>query len=143
MAAANRGARDARALSIGLSIRPAVRGAREPVDRPAAELPLFFIRKVMFVATHFAFVALPGGFGTLDELFECLTLIQTRKISYYPVLLVGRDYWSPLVDWLRDRVLAGGKISEQDLELFQIVEGPDEVVAAVQSAAIQQRERRR
>jgi uncharacterized protein (TIGR00730 family) len=141
MAAANRGARDARALSIGLSIDlPFEEHENQWIDLPL-NFHYFFTRKVMFVRYSLAFVALPGGFGTMDELFECLTLIQTRKISYYPILLVDRDYWTPLVDWLRDKVLGEGKISPPDLELFQVVEGPDEVVAAVQAAAIQQRRR--
>jgi uncharacterized protein (TIGR00730 family) len=143
MAAANRGARDADALSIGLSIDlPFEEHENQWIDLPL-NFHYFFTRKVMFVRYSLAFVALPGGFGTLDELFECLTLIQTRKVSYYPILLVGRSYWSPLVDWLREQVLAEGKISERDLELFQVVDDPDEVVAAVQAAAIQQRQRSR
>ena len=141
MAAANRGAREAGALSIGLSIDPPF----EEHENQWIDLPLnfhyFFTRKVMFVRYSLAFVALPGGFGTLDELFECLTLIQTRKISYYPVLLVGRDYWTPLVEWLRDHVLAEGKISPKDLDLFKVVDGADEVLAAVNAAEIQQRAR--
>jgi uncharacterized protein (TIGR00730 family) len=141
MAAANRGARDAGALSIGLSIDlPFEEHENQWIDLPL-NFHYFFTRKVMFVRYSLAFVALPGGFGTMDELFECLTLIQTRKVSYYPILLVDRDYWTPLVDWLRDKVLAEGKISAPDLELFQVVEGPDEVVAAVRAAAIQQRRR--
>jgi uncharacterized protein (TIGR00730 family) len=143
MEAANRGAKDADALSIGLSIDLPF----EERENPYVDLPLrfhyFFTRKVMFVRYSLAFVALPGGFGTLDELFECLTLIQTRKVRHFPILLVDHDYWSPLVDWLREKVLAEGKISPPDLDLFQLVEGPDEVVAAVQAAAVQQRRRSR
>ena len=141
MAAANRGARDAGALSIGLSIDlPFEEHENQWIDLPL-NFHYFFTRKVMFVRYSLAFVALPGGFGTLDELFECLTLIQTRKIQNYPVLLVSSDYWTPLVAWLRDRVLAEGKISLPDLDLFRVVDDPDEVVAAVKAAEIQQRAR--
>ena len=141
MAAANRGARDSGALSIGLSIDlPFEEHSNRWIDLPL-NFHYFFTRKVMFVRYSLAFVALPGGFGTLDELFECLTLIQTRKIQNYPVLLVGREYWGPLHDWLRDRLLAEGKISAPDLDLFKVVDGPDEVLAAVKAAEIQQRAR--
>jgi hypothetical protein len=141
MAAANRGAHDAGALSIGLSIDlPFEEHENQWIDLPL-NFHYFFTRKVMFVRYSLAFVALPGGFGTLDELFECLTLIQTRKIHNYPVLLVGREYWTPLVEWLRDHVLAGGKISPPDLDLFHVVDSSDEVVAAVKAAEVQQRAR--
>jgi uncharacterized protein (TIGR00730 family) len=143
MAAANRGAHDAGALSIGLSIDlPFEEHENQWIDLPL-NFHYFFTRKVMFVRYSLAFVALPGGFGTLDELFECLTLIQTRKIHHFPIVLVDRDYWTPLVDWLRDKVLAEGKISPPDLDIFQVVDRPEEVVAAVQAAAVQQRRRSR
>jgi uncharacterized protein (TIGR00730 family) len=142
MEAANRGAREAGALSIGLAIDLPF----EDVANGYLDLPLrfhyFFTRKVMFVRYASAFVVFPGGFGTLDELFEALTLIQTRKILSFPLVLVGSRYWSPLVGWLRDTVAAEGKISPDDLDLIAIADDADEVLAIV-TAATERREARR
>src|ERR671937_3210038 len=111
MEAANRGARDSGALSIGLNIDlPFEIGINRYVDLPL-QFHYFFTRKVMFVRYASAFVVFPGGFGTLDELFEALTLIQTGRIIHFPVLLVGRDYWGGLLGWLEERVGGEGKIS--------------------------------
>jgi uncharacterized protein (TIGR00730 family) len=126
MAAANEGARDVGALSIGLAIDLPFEEPENPyIDRPL-HFHYFFTRKVMFVRYASAFVVFPGGFGTLDELFEALTLIQTRKIRGFPLVLVGSDYWTPLIGWLRDHVLKAGKISATDLDLFAIVDETDE-----------------
>ena len=95
----------------------------------------FFARKTMFVKYAQAFVVLPGGFGTLDELFEALILVQTSKVTSFPVVLLGHDYWGGLVDWLRATVLPGGKIAERDLDLFTVTDDPDEAVRIVQSAS--------
>ena len=92
----------------------------------------FFVRKVMFVKYAEGFCVFPGGFGTLDELFEALTLIQTGKVQHFPVALYGHGYWDGLIGWLRDTVLAEGNISPDDLDLFQICETPDEMVAFIQ-----------
>ena len=128
MEAANLGAQQAGAPSVGLSIDlPFEQGENRYVDLPI-EFHYFFTRKVMFVRYAGAFVVFPGGFGTLDELFEALTLIQTRKIRHFPVVLVGSDYWGGLVDWLRERVLAEGKISPSDHTLIHVTDDPDEVV---------------
>jgi uncharacterized protein (TIGR00730 family) len=138
MEAANRGARDAGARSIGLTIDLP---AQEPVNRYVdlrLDFHYFFARKVMFVRYSGAFVVLPGGFGTLDELFEALTLIQTGKIRFFPVILVGTEFWCDLVEWLRDRLLADGTISADDLGLLQVTDSPDEVVAACRAAAAAQ-----
>jgi uncharacterized protein (TIGR00730 family) len=97
------------------------------------EFRYFFARKVMFVKYADAFVILPGGFGTLDELFEALTLIQTGKVRHFPVVLVGRAYWAGLLDWIRDSLLAANNIVEADLELLQVTEDPDEVVRIVRA----------
>ncbi len=134
MAAANRGAREVDALSIGLAIDLPFDEPENPwIDRPL-HFHYFFTRKVMFVRYASAFVVFPGGFGTLDELFEVLTLIQTRKIRGFPLVLVGRDYWEPLVDWLRDHVLRDGKISPDDLDLFRLVDDADEILRVVTAA---------
>jgi uncharacterized protein (TIGR00730 family) len=134
MEAANRGARDAGAQSIGLGIDLPF----EPGLNPHVTLPLhfhyFFTRKVMFVRYASSFVVFPGGFGTLDETFEALTLIQTKKIRFFPVVLVGSAYWAGLLDWLRERMLGEGMISPDDLELVQVTDDPAEVVAIVSAA---------
>ena len=138
MEAANRGARDARAPSVGLTIDlPNEQGRNAYVDL-AFDFHYFFARKVMFVRYSGAFVVLPGGFGTLDEMFEALTLIQTGKIRFFPVVLVDSGYWSGLVDWIRDRMLADGNISPDDLELLHVTDSVEEVVAICDSAAHRQ-----
>jgi len=136
MEAANRGAREAGALSVGLNIDlPFESGhAREWVDR-SLDFHYFFTRKVMFVRYANAFVVLPGGFGTFDELFEALCLIQTEKIRHFPIVLVGTAYWSGLLDWLRETVAAEGMISPGDLDLLHVTDDLDLVVETVQQAA--------
>ena len=131
MEAANRGARAAGALSIGLTIDlPHEQATNAYLDR-ALHFRYFFARKIMFVRYATAFVALPGGFGTLDELFEALTLIQTGKVSNFPVVLVGSHHWNGLVDWIRTRLLADGRIAERDLARLHVTDDPDEVVHIV------------
>jgi len=131
MEAANRGCREGGGLSVGCNIElPHEQGTNAYVDL-AVEFRYFFARKVMFVKYADAFVILPGGFGTLDELFEALTLIQTRKVRNFPVVLVGTSYWAGLLGWIRDTVLAQTKIDEVDLELLQLTDDPDEVVRIV------------
>ncbi len=138
MAAANRGARDSGAHSIGLNIDlPFEASMNTYVDLPL-QFHYFFTRKVMFVRYASSFVVFPGGFGTLDELFEALTLIQTGKIRYFPVLLVGTAYWEGLVDWIRERLAGEGKISPGDLDLFQVTDEPARVLEVVRSAAHRQ-----
>src|SRR5918992_1445411 len=134
MEAANRGARDAGALSIGLGIElPFEQGLNGHLDI-ALEFHYFFARKIMFVRYASGFVVFPGGFGTLDELFESLTLIQTGKVRNFPVVLVGTDYWCELFEWLRDRVVAEGKISPHDLDLVTLTDDPAEVRERLMSA---------
>ncbi len=134
MEAANRGARDAGAFSVGLNIDLPF----EQNDNPYLDLSLdfhyFFARKVMFVRYSGAFVVLPGGYGTLDELFEALTLIQTGKIREFPVVLLGTDYWGGLVDWLRDTMLAEGNISPEDVDMLRVTDSVEEAVAVCRSA---------
>ena len=138
MEAANRGARDAGVRSVGLRIElPFEQGMNPYVDLPL-HFHYFFTRKLMFVRYACAFVALPGGFGTLDELFEIVTLIQTRRVNDSPVVLVGRDYWGGLLDWVRDRLAAEGKISPEDLRILQLSDDPDEVASIVWEAACMQ-----
>ncbi len=126
MEAANRGAREGGGLSIGCAIElPVEQNINQYVNLPI-NFRYFFIRKTMFVKYAQAFVIFPGGFGTMDELFESLTLIQTHKIHNFPVVLFGRDYWGGLVDWLRGTMLSEHKISENDLHLFTLTDSPEE-----------------
>ena len=136
MEAANRGAREAGALSIGLNIDlPFESGHAKPWLDRSLDFHYFFTRKVMFVRYANAFVVLPGGYGTFDELFEALCLIQTGKIQHFPIVLVGTDYWCGLIDWLRDTVAAEGKISAPDLDLLHVTDDLDLVVETVLAAA--------
>ena len=148
MEAANRGAQKGRGRSIGLNIRlPYEQQANEYADT-LIHFKYFFARKVMFVKYACAFVALPGGFGTLDEVFEALTLKQTRKIHEFPVVLFGSEYWGGLVDWLAQQPLENRMISRRDLRLFHVTDDVDEVVEIVnrnqrrRPAAPRQQERR-
>jgi uncharacterized protein (TIGR00730 family) len=138
MEAANRGARDAGATSVGLNIElPFEQGANAFQDI-SLRFHYFFTRKVMFVRYASAFVVFRGGFGTLDELFEALLLIQTRKIRHFPVVLVGSAFWAGLVDWLRDRLAADALIAPADLELLTTTDDPDQVVTIVKRGAERQ-----
>jgi uncharacterized protein (TIGR00730 family) len=132
MEAANRGAQEAGAPSIGLGIElPHEEGHNGYIDI-GLEFHYFFTRKVMFVRYASGFVVFPGGFGTLDELFEAATLRQTEKIRHFPVVLFGSDYWRGLVDWLRDPVQAEGKLSPGDVEMLEVTDDPDRAIAAMQ-----------
>ena len=135
MEAANRGARDAGASSIGLNIELPFEQGANPYADIRLEFHYFFTRKLMFVRYAVGFVVFPGGFGTLDELFEALTLIQTGKVAHFPVVLVGSEWWSGLVDWLRERPLETGKLSESDMGLLTVTDDPDEVVRRICAGA--------
>jgi uncharacterized protein (TIGR00730 family) len=138
MEAANRGAQDAGALSIGLNIELPFEQGMNPWVELGLEFHYFFTRKVMFVRYASGFVVLPGGFGTLDELFESLTLIQTGKVRNFPVVLMGSDYWQGLLDWIRERLLVEGKISPPDVDLLQLTDDPEEVREVLMRAAHRQ-----
>ena len=128
MEAANRGAFEAGGLSIGLNIELPFEQAANPYTNLSMNFRYFFARKTMFVKYAQGFVIFPGGLGTLDELFEAATLIQTGKVRHFPLILWGESYWEKMVDWLRDRVLAEGKISPEDIEIFTVCEDAAEVV---------------
>ena len=131
MEAANRGALEGGGLSIGCNIElPFEQGSNAYLTR-SLNFKFFFVRKTMFVKYATAFIVFPGGYGTLDELFEALTLIQTGKVTHFPVILFGREYWSGLVDWLTDTAAAERKINPSDLHLFRVTDDPAEAAAIV------------
>jgi uncharacterized protein (TIGR00730 family) len=135
MEAANRGCREGGGLSVGCNIElPHEQGLNPYVDL-GIEFRYFFARKTMFVKYADAFVIMPGGFGTLDELFESLTLIQTGKVRDFPVVLVGTEYWRGLIDWMRAVQLPAGAIAESDLDLLKLTDDPDEAVAMIRAYA--------
>ncbi|MCF7916801.1 MAG: TIGR00730 family Rossman fold protein [Candidatus Omnitrophica bacterium] len=131
MEAANKGAHDAGGLSVGLNILIPEKQIPNEYINHLIEFRYFFIRKVMFAKHSHAFVVFPGGFGTLDELFEILALVQTLRIKPAPVILACRKYWTGLISWLKEKVLAEGCIDEKDLNLLKIVDKPEEVYQAI------------
>lgn len=131
MEAGNKGANEAEGVSVGLGIElPFEQGMNEFVDI-GVSFRYFFARKTMFLKYSLGFVVMPGGFGTMDELFEAVTLVQTRKVSSFPIVLVGRDFWSGLVDWIDSAMLAEGMIGPDDPKLLTVVDTAEEAVAAV------------
>ena len=133
MEAANLGAQQANGISVGLNIKLPFEQTSNPyIDtNKVINFEYFFVRKVMFVKYAQGFVVMPGGLGTLDELFEALTLIQTEKIKAFPIILVGKSYWGGLLDWIKKQLLKEKNISPEDLNLIQIVETPEEVLLAL------------
>lgn len=133
MEAANRGAKRGKGKSVGINIDlPFEQSANAYIDSDKLiTFDHFFVRKVMFMKYSQGFIVLPGGFGTFDELFEAITLIQTRKIGKFPIILVGKDYWAGLVDWIKDVMLKEKNISEEDLDLFKLVDTPQDAVEVV------------
>jgi hypothetical protein len=144
MEAANRGAQEGNGLSIGCNIElPFEQGTNPYVER-SINFRYFFVRKTMFVKYSTAFIVFPGGFGTMDELFEALTLIQTGKVTMFPVVLFGRDYWQGMIQWLEDRVVGEGKVDAKDLELLHVTDHPAEAVGWVLKAReLREQSRRR
>jgi uncharacterized protein (TIGR00730 family) len=136
MEAANKGAAEAGGQSVGLNIKLPFEQRPNDFAKVQLEFNYFFIRKVMFIKYAAAYIALPGGFGTLDEVFEVITLIQTKRVKPFPVILVGTDYWSGLLDWIRSRLKDNKLISPQDMDIFQLLDDPEEIVAAVKRIVI-------
>lgn len=131
MEAANRGAVQGNGVSVGLGIElPFEQGLNEWVDL-GINFRYFFARKTMFVKYAQGFVVLPGGLGTLDELFEAMVLVQTRKVTSFPIVLLGVKFWSPMIDWLKSTLVAEGMVSEKDLDLIQLVDDPEDAVHRV------------
>jgi uncharacterized protein (TIGR00730 family) len=135
MEAANKGASGAGGVSVGLGIELPFESGLNPHVDLGVNFRYFFVRKTMFVKYSQGFIVLPGGFGTFDELFEALTLVQTQKVTSFPLVLVGRDYWSGLMTWLRETVLADGKINAADLDLITVTDDPEEAVRIMVEAA--------
>jgi uncharacterized protein (TIGR00730 family) len=131
MEAANRGARDGDGVSVGFNIELPHEQHSNPYLDISVTFNHFYVRKTMFVKAAEGFVILPGGFGTLDELFEALTLIQTRKVRHFPVVLFDSGYWKPLLDWVEGRLLADGMVSREDLDLLAVTDSPVEAVATI------------
>lgn len=146
MEAPNRGAKQAGGLSIGLGIElPMEQGLNDYVEL-GLNFRYFFVRKTMFLKYSQAFICLPGGFGTLDELFEALVMVQTEKIRRFPIVLIGTEFWDGLVDWIRDRLLSEGMIGAEDPDLFCVTDDPAEAVRVCQEAhseAVEELQRRR
>lgn len=131
MEAANKGASEEDSDSIGLNIMLPFEEKPNPYATTQLEFRYFFVRKVMFIKYAQAYIIMPGGFGTLDELFETITLIQTRRIRKMPVILVGKDYWGGLIHWVKEKLLEEKMISKKDLNLFYLSDDPDEIVRRV------------
>ena len=136
MEAANKGATEAGGKSVGLNIKLPYEQKPNPYANVRLDFRYFFIRKVMFVKYSVAYVILPGGFGTLDEFSEAITLIQTQRIKPFPVILVNRDYWKGLLDWMRKMVCAECMISLEDMDIIQVMNDPEEVVRAIKKIII-------
>jgi len=136
MEAANKGAAKAGGTSIGLNIVLPFEQAPNKYSNLNLEFNYFFIRKVMFIKYAFAYIIMPGGFGTLDELFEAVTLVQTQRIKPFPIILVGSDYWSGLKDWIKSRLSEKKLISPEDSDILQVVDDPEEVVNIVKKMVI-------
>jgi len=136
MEAGNKGAAEAGGQSVGMNIRLPYEQKPNIYANISIDYKYFFIRKVMFVKYSVAYVIMPGGFGTMDELFEALTLIQTKRIKSFPVILMGSEYWQGLVNWLRGTMLPDGKISAHDLDLIQVIDEPEEVFRYIEKYVI-------
>ena len=136
MEAANKGAAEAGGTSVGLNILLPFEQEPNPFANITLDFKYFFIRKVMFIKYANAYIIMPGGFGTLDELFEAVTLIQTHRIKPFPLILVGSEYWNGLIDWIKSHLLAEKRISAEDLEILQVMDDPEEIVKTVQKVVI-------
>ncbi len=135
MEAANKGAVKKGGESVGLNIILPMEQKPNDYANIKVEFKYFFVRKVMFVKYAYAYIIMPGGFGTLDELFEAVTLIQTDRIKPLPVILFGRDYWGGLVDWIRSQLLGNGMISEKDMDIIYVIDDPGEILQIVKRAS--------
>jgi uncharacterized protein (TIGR00730 family) len=136
MEAANKGAKEGGAKSIGVNIELPFEQKPNPYSTIKLSFRYFFVRKVMFLKYAMAYIVMPGGFGTLDEFSEALTLIQTKKMRPFPIILVGSTYWAGLIEWMKTTQLETGKISKEDLEIFKIMDDPQKIVEYVKKFVI-------
>jgi len=136
MEAANKGATEGGGHSIGLNINLPFEQEPNIFTNLPLSFKYFFVRKVMFIKYAQAFICMPGGFGTLDEAFEALTLIQTRRIKPFPVILVGTDFWSGLMDWIQEKMFAGGNVDNNDMTIFNLMDDPQEIVSYIKKTIV-------
>lgn len=136
MEAGNKGAAEAGGKSVGMNIHLPFEQKPNPYANLSLDYRYFFVRKVMFVRSAMAYIVMPGGYGTLDELFEALTLIQTKRIKSFPVILMGSEFWSGLLDWIKGTMLREDKISPNDLAFITLIDDPEEVVAYIKKYVI-------
>ncbi len=136
MEAANKGAKEGGAKSVGVNIELPFEQKPNPYSTIKLSFKYFFVRKVMFFKYAMAYIVMPGGFGTLDEFSEALTLIQTKKMRPFPIVLVGSSYWAGLIEWMKTTQLNTGKISKEDLEIFKIMDDPQQIVDYVKKFVI-------
>ncbi len=136
MEAGNKGAKEGGGKSIGLNIKLPLEEKPNPYIDIRLDFKYFFVRKVMFLKYAQAYIGMPGGFGTLDEIFEALTLIQTKRMKPFPLILVGSDYWQPFINWMKEALLEKGYISKEDIELLTIMDDPDDIVRFIKKTVI-------
>jgi len=136
MEAANRGAREAGAKSVGINIELPYEQKPNKYSNVRLSYRYFFVRKVMFIKYAMAYIIMPGGFGTLDECFEAITLIQTKKVKPFPVILVDSSFWKGLIDWIQETILATNKVSKEDMDIFKIMDEPEEIVEYIKKFVI-------
>jgi hypothetical protein len=136
MEAANKGAKEGGAKSVGINIELPYEQKQNPYSNIRLSFRYFFIRKVMFLKYAVAYIVMPGGFGTLDEFFEAVTLVQTKKMRPFPIILVGSSYWAGLIEWMKTNQLGTGKILKEDLDIFKIMDNPQEIVEYVKKFVI-------
>jgi uncharacterized protein (TIGR00730 family) len=136
MEAANRGAKEAGVKSVGINIELPYEQKPNKYSNVHLSYRYFFVRKVMFIKYAMAYIIMPGGFGTLDECFEAITLIQTKKVKPFPVILVDSTYWKGLLDWIQENMLATGKVSKEDMDIFKVMDEPEEIVEYIKKFVI-------
>jgi len=136
MEAANKGAAEAGGNSVGLNINLPFEQAPNIFTNMPLSFKYFFVRKVMFIKYALAFICMPGGFGTLDEAFEAMTLIQTKRIKPFPVILVGTEYWSGLLDWMKEKMVSTNKVDNDDMIIFNVMDDPTEIVSYIKKTVV-------
>jgi uncharacterized protein (TIGR00730 family) len=136
MEAANRGATESGGFSIGLNINLPFEQEPNIFTNLPLSFKYFFVRKVMFIKYALAFICMPGGFGTLDEAFEAITLIQTKRIKPFPIILVGTDFWSGLMDWIHEKMLTNGNVDNDDMKIINLLDDPEEIVSYIKKTIV-------